>query len=293
MTFLNPSLFNVSQNNPLEKVRAFAEHFVKQGCPYEENLLNVEKEFTSLEDVVLYYTQNEFSYQFNSFDCVSFIETVFALCLSDTDSFQEHFEKQLQSLRYHKTPSCFLNRNHFFSLQWLPNNKSFFKDITAELGKEVREAETTITYKKWLLTTPPLSIFLETHPEEEKNVWGAFKEAGYTFEDQEAYISYMPTKTFLESIEEILPHLPEAFLVTIVRPNWDLRDKIGTHLNVSHTGIGIKEEGDLYLLHASSIHKKLVKVSLREYMETYKDTDKTTVGGLNFSAFCPATPQHE
>jgi len=65
----------------------------------------------------------------------------------------------------------------------------------------------------------------------------------------------------------------------IVRPNWNLQDKIGTNLHISHLGFIIWQDNQPYFRHASSESKKVVNVSLKSYL---KDMLKSpTIKGVN------------
>jgi len=84
----------------------------------------------------------------------------------------------------------------------------------------------------------------------------------------------------------IFNQLPELFILEIVRPNWDLTEKIGTHLNVSHLGFAFKKKSkpenknDQWIFrHASSEEKKVVDVSLENYLKRYLHHE--TVKGIN------------
>ena len=60
-------------------------------------------------------------YRFDTFDCTTFVETVVSLSLSkDVDA----FENAMNRIRYEGGEVEFLKRNHFPSLQWIPNNLS-------------------------------------------------------------------------------------------------------------------------------------------------------------------------
>lgn len=78
---------------------------------------------------------------------------------------------------------------------------------------------------------------------------------------------------------DMLNKIPSGTIINIVRPDWNLKKYIGTNLNVSHQGILLREQGKLYLVHASSSDKKVVKVLLTDYLKKYLTSP--TVKGIN------------
>ena len=80
-------------------------------------------------------------------------------------------------------------------------------------------------------------------------------------------------------------NVSDACVVEIVRPDWNLKDKIGTNLNVSHVGFAIRDEnGECQFRHASEINKCVVDVSLISYLQ--QRLHSPTVKGINLQAVC-------
>ena len=80
--------------------------------------------------------------------------------------------------------------------------------------------------------------------------------------------------------EFLFHQIPHASIIEIVRPNWHLKDKIGTNLHVSHVGFAIRNSaGDLLFRHASSEHQKVEEVKLIDYLGRY--CDSPTIKGIN------------
>ena len=83
---------------------------------------------------------DEFLYDFKQFNCVTYVETVFALAnidykQADPNVLFTAFIQNLKNIRYKNGESTLLHRNHFTSLDWIPNNQDLFKDITTELAE--------------------------------------------------------------------------------------------------------------------------------------------------------------
>ena len=80
----------------------------------------------------------------------------------------------------------------------------------------------------------------------------------------------------------ISKNFPKSFLIFIVKDN-NLKNIIGTDLVITHTGLGIKENEEIYLIHASTESKKVEKVKLTKYFTKYKNINKKI--GVSFLAF--------
>ncbi len=68
-------------------------------------------------------------------------------------------------------------------------------------------------------------------------------------------------------------------MVEIVRPNWNLHDKIGTNLDISHMGFSVRKNGVLYFREASLIDKKVIDIPLADYLKNYLHSP--TVKGIH------------
>jgi hypothetical protein len=77
----------------------------------------------------------------------------------------------------------------------------------------------------------------------------------------------------------ILAKIPSGVVVSLVRPNWNLQALIGTNMNVSHQGLIIRKDAQLYMVHASSTAQKVVAEPLIEYLQQYLLSE--TLKGIN------------
>ena len=82
--------------------------------------------------------------------------------------------------------------------------------------------------------------------------------------------------------DKLLAQIPSVAIMEIVRPNWALKKKIGTNLNVSHVGFVLRTEKGLIYRHASLTEKKIIDVPLIDYLKKYKNSK--TVKGINILA---------
>lgn len=198
------------------------------------------------------------------FDCQTFIEYVLANANSNTP---EEFEKNIRCVKYKDCKVSYHTRNHFFTLDWIRNNtkNGFITDITLDF-EESKTTTKVISKKGWAnkiikpdsLYLPDISDELEKEKrvKELKNIFSAFK-------DEKVIQGFIPS----EKIDKnLVKKLPKVFLLGIAREN-KLQPIIGTEIIVMHVGIGVREGNKLYLVHASSESKKIVKVDLIEYFK--------------------------
>ncbi|MCX7978595.1 MAG: DUF1460 domain-containing protein, partial [Bdellovibrionaceae bacterium] len=68
-------------------------------------------------------------------------------------------------------------------------------------------------------------------------------------------------------------------VVNIVRPNWNLREIIGTNLNISHQGFLIHRDGQFFYRHASQTYRRVVEEPMLEYLARFRG--HATVRGIN------------
>ncbi|MBI5683362.1 MAG: DUF1460 domain-containing protein [Deltaproteobacteria bacterium] len=159
-------------------------------------------------------------------DCMTFIEYIEAMRLSD--SFSE-FIKNLKIVRYKQGKVTFENRNHFFT-DWI--DLGFVKDLTGKIGGE----KAKVIQKRL-------------------NMKG---DAGYIIHGvpvKEREIRYIPAEDVDNSIFNKLKTGDYAGMYS--QEAW---------LDVSHVGIVIKTGKQIYLRHASSITGKVVDEDFKEYI---------------------------
>ncbi|WP_367607062.1 N-acetylmuramoyl-L-alanine amidase-like domain-containing protein [Legionella sp. W05-934-2] len=227
-------------------------------------------------------------YRLDGFDCETFVTTQLALALSNSP---QSFKQCIDKMRYHGNTICYLRRNHFTSIDWNRSNQrlGLLQDITREIHgnnqqKLYKTAVGSIDKASWYqhISSDRIKLF-ETTRSEIKARMHALKNAGKVFKPQKAIVDYIPTESLLDKNDElnmkVVRQIPNGAIMEIVRPNWNLRDKIGTNLHISHLGFIFWHDNHPYFLHASSESKKVVKVPLKTYLHEMKKSP--TIKGIN------------
>ena len=213
-------------------------HFAKQmlGVPYVAGTLDGNEE----EQLVI---------RTDALDCTTFVETVLALCVADKREEQSFagFKKALTDVRYRDgVLDGYASRLHYFS-DWISNNErmGFVKECTSE---------TSCSQPKELWLN-----FMTTHVD-----------------------SYLPMKkdssliSRMDAIEKAWQGVEVSFIPKNklhLSPD-DLKIKNGDILTITtnikgldvvHVGFAFWKSGQLYLLHASSVAKKVIEDPLSLY----------------------------
>jgi hypothetical protein len=224
---------------------------------------------------------DDFNYKFEKLDCVTYVEMVLALFkttpVPNAAIFQEIFANNLRRIQYLNGKPQFLSRNHFMCLDWIPNNKYLVEDITPSLTLKCAMATAVIDKLNWVKKHKIMQNSNSTISDEIAN----------SLKPQEISIPYIPTEEFLENQMAFKKKFPAYGIVNIVRPNWDLTEQIGTHMNISHLGFvfNAKDSQQLDFYHASSERKMVVQETLFDYMMRLKDSP--TIRGFNVLVISP------
>lgn len=222
-------------------------------------------------------------YRFDGFDCVTFVNNILALALSDD---LHAFEKKLAEINYYDSEITFENRFHFMSVDWnLQNQKhNIIRDITNKMVDEKNHskalvAEGEIDKPSWFLKKA------DNETDQRKKLLIQYAEK---FKKEIAHVSYLPLTELFDSNnnpnEFIFNQIPSASIIEIVRPNWNLKDKIGTNLHVSHLGFAIRKNNQLHFRHASSEEKKVVEILLLDYLKNMLNSP--TIKGIHVETVC-------
>ncbi len=173
-------------------------------------------------------------YRFDGFDCTTFVETVMALSFSSTPA---EFKARINQIRYKNGSVNYVMRNHFTSVDWIPNNQAygFVKDITIAVGG---------AYTKWSQTWIDKAGWYAKKGEE-------YAELGEGIPQVLAQLPYLSKEDLINN-QALIDRIPSGSIFSLVRPNWDLVKAAGTHMDVSHQGFLIREDGVLYMVHASN-----------------------------------------
>ncbi|STX29897.1 Protein of uncharacterised function (DUF1460) [Legionella beliardensis] len=237
------------------------------------------------------------SYRTDGFDCETYVTTVLALALANQ---LNDFKQCLKNIRYYQGQVDYLTRNHFTGLDWNTNNQrqAFVKDITTtikdENNKSVAQLAVALIDKpSWYQHMTPQTIrLIQTDKSEQAKRLARLKKRGSELPRQEERVPYIPLSALFDNKgkpnAKLFKQIPEAAIVEIVRPNWNLSKEIGTHLNISHLGFVFWKEGQPIFRQASSNYGKVVDVSLIDYLQQARQSP--TIKGINIQTIVPLKP---
>ncbi|MBA2653412.1 MAG: DUF1460 domain-containing protein [Tatlockia sp.] len=239
-------------------------------------------------------------YRTDAFDCDTYVTTVLALALAKNEQVFPHC---MAKVRYKGGKIDFISRNHFISLDWNPNNQGqhFIKDITPTIRDQNNQplakiATALINKPSWYQHFSNKNIYLNSSDEKEQALRLAeLKQAGSKLEIQEATIPYLPLTALFDAKGNpnhfVFAQIPHAAIIEIVRPNWNLREIIGTNLNVSHLGFVFWKNGTPFFRQASSEYGMVVEVPLIDYLRA--TLKSPTIKGINIEVVVPRGPLDE
>ena len=197
----------------------------------------------------------------DAFDCTTFIETVFSLSLAIHNG--KDPLRILDSIRYAKGDTSFLERNHFISADWIPNNqaKGYVTDVTKSLFPTAAQSRiTTVDKKSWFLNEYKINTDIPV---------------------QKVSLPYVSAKALVE-YPRYLNNIPHGAVVSFL----NTVPATGNDIDVYHQGIAIWSKGKLYLRHASQKQKKIMDEPLKEYIQSSVKNRKAPVG-LNIVVLKP------
>jgi len=176
-------------------------------------------------------TPEVFVINLESVDCFTFIEYIEAMRLSN--SFME-FRESLRNVRYKSGVIAFTNRNHFFT-DWREFNSGQLKDVTEMIS------------------------YANSH----KVIKQLNRKGDGTF-----YLSGIPV------VQREIAYIHSDAVDDEVIDNMNTGDYVGMYskeegLDVSHTGIIIREKDRVRLRHASSLqkHRRVLDEDFRKYLK--------------------------
>ena len=214
-------------------------------------------------------------YTTESFDCMTFVTTILALVESNN---LDDFYRNLRLVRYGTLKPSYFHRHHFISTEWNPANMSlgFIRDITTKItahdGTPLAQVNTEIiNYPNWLLFQKKHFSQLSKWTSQQEQAW----QSAYQHSQQElAVLSYIPlSKVFLDNGDvdpAVLQQIPGGSVIEFVTPGWDLRNTIGTKLDVMHLGLVVEKAGIKFLRHAK-IRDQVTELPLADYLTFLRD----------------------
>lgn len=214
--------------------------------------------------------------RYDGFDCTTFIETMIALAKAPRE---RDILPWLDTIRYEDRPT-FESRNHFVGVDWIAHNSEIgiVRDITKSVAREgVEVAKAEINKRNWYaklgadrLTGVP--------PEEQPELLEKLHRRGRWMWNETERVPYVH-KSYIIEHPEVLERIPNGAVINIVRPNFDITEKAGTHLNVTHQGLAIRRDGVTYFRHAA-VGKRVLDVPLIDYVTTVL-VPSPTMQGIN------------
>lgn len=219
-------------------------------------------------------------YRFDLFDCTTFVETVIAL--ANSNSLVE-FQKHIKKIRYIDGEVSYINRKHIMSDTWIPKNQKdgFFQDVSYMFDQKYQNSvNAVIDYGGWLRMHSVDRLKVDGSDIEKNELLKRLSKSGEVFLKKEIKMNYLSIDKLLmdpNSFEPLNPN--DTYVLNIVRPNWPLKEFIGTDLLVSHQGLVFWEDGELRLVHAST-EGAVKSESLIEYLSQYQQ--HPLVKGVSF-----------
>ena len=218
-------------------------------------------------------------YRFDGFDCVTYVNNLLALALSeDIYSFQE----KLLQINYYHSKATFENRFHFMSLDWNIQNQN--NNIVVDITEKIIDKNNTpiCLFAEGDIDRP--NWFLKRAENQSEKQAQRLIEISKTVKKEFARLPYLPLSVLFDENknprDNFFNQIPHACVIEIVRPNWNLKDKIGTQLHVSHVGFAVRNaSGELYFRHASSEQNCVVEILLADYLSNFLES--STIKGIN------------
>jgi len=215
-------------------------------------------------------------YRLDVFDCVTLVNTVLALVLShDVVSFR----KNLLRIAYRGAQLGYQYRHHFMSVDWNVHNvkmgltKDITESIVDENGKSIAEVATAVIDRpSWFKRRryEDIKLLEKVSSNKEEKLLQDLNAISEQVVSEKSHLPYLPISKLFDKDanpkQALFDQISHGAIIEIVRPNWDLRDKIGTNLNVSHVGFAIRQDGELFYRQASSIERRVMDIPLTEYL---------------------------
>ncbi len=226
----------------------------------------------------------------DAFDCVTLVNTVLAMSLAD--NFYA-FKEALLQLSYLNGMCRYQYRHHFISVDWNIENarRGFITDITESIVDEFNNpiaeiASTFIDRPNWFLHRSAGDIKrcdIVDNEQVVKELLLTLRSFSKKISGEYAATPYLPLNRLFHingTINQFIwEQIPSGVVVEVVRPNWQMRDKIGTNLNISHMGFVYRQEDQLIFRHASQLDEEVVDIPLENYLRRYLASP--TIKGIN------------
>jgi len=200
-------------------------------------------------------------YRLDAFDCVSYVETVVALAMTDSE---EGFRAEMDKIRYKNGVVSFETRNHFTSVDWIPNNVRCFFDATERVSIHAllgpaRIRTTNIDRQKWFEKVHGAKVPLPV---------------------RESRLLYISFDDLLEGKERVIRAIEEPMVASIVVKYPTPSVALGTDNDIAHMGFLLPTKSGLIFRHASKKAGRVIDVDFFQYLRFLKNRPEFI--GVNF-----------
>ena len=226
-------------------------------------------------------------YRSDYFDCMTYMNTCLALAFSkDISSFKANYRR----IQYRRSEHWF-ERNYFFESDWVSHNQrqgfvlESSERVSCLLKKPLHMATTIIDKPSWIRHHQLKDIFLLNYSDQAAHDRLRHLHAGACrYEPEENHLAYVALEDLLDASLQDACHMSPQ-VIAMVRPNWDVVDLIGTHLNVSHVGLLLPDvkKNRWRFFHASSDLQQVVEIDFLEYLQFCRDKIPQVAGVSFFS----------
>ncbi|MFA6317561.1 MAG: N-acetylmuramoyl-L-alanine amidase-like domain-containing protein [Elusimicrobiota bacterium] len=210
-------------------------------------------------------------YSFEQADCTTFVEQVMALSLEP--DLRKALDVTLQRVRYKGGAVGYGTRNHFTSIDWVPENirAGFLEDITERVGGgKAKVAVKTISKRDWYeaKTSSDIQGFPGLAPAELEAKVARLRSLGRDLPDEEARVPFIP----LEDLAAVLPAIPSGTIANIVR-----EPRPDKPVTITHQALIIEVDGRKVLRHAA-YGRQVEDVPVLEYFSRLSTSTWRVVG---------------
>lgn len=228
-------------------------------------------------------------YRTDVFDCTTFVETTLALAKSND---LNQFKHTINKIRYRDGDVAYENRNHFVSVDWNVNNANngYLRDMTDTFSVPAKIDETQINKPNWYhkKSLRNVKLMRPLSPLEAQNLLDQLHHNADQQQVITSRIHYLPvSELFVQQEGKWTPNknvfnaIPSGSIIEIIRSHWDLTDKIGTYLDVSHMGFAIRTPDGLMFREASISERQVIDIPLTTYLAAYAQSPFAADIGIN------------
>ncbi|MGD2117705.1 MAG: DUF1460 domain-containing protein [Chromatiales bacterium] len=204
--------------------------------------------------------------RFDAFDCTTYVETVLASALADSDN---EIPEILNKIRYSGGIPSFATRRHLPEFQWLADlhQQQVLSDITAILGgPHSRSLQASISPAIWAARQWRIVHKLDAKNLPEKSI----------------SLPYIPLKQF----HAVAGHIRQVALLSVVR-----QPREDAPLLITHHALLVPVDGQLRVRHASPQHAAVVEEAIEPFLRRLAKHRHWPVLGLNVMAITGKLPE--